>query len=130
MEKHRDVVLDLLARATIVATSRITYVECRAALSRARRDKRLQARNESTAVRNLDDRWLELQVVELDQILTKAAGGLTRLHPLRAADAIHLASADVLVEESRDEVLFACWDRRLWEAAESSGFVVSPATSP
>lgn len=82
------------------------------------------------AVRNLDDRWLQLQVVELDEILTKAAGELTRLHPLRAADAIHLASADVIAEESRDEVLFACWDRRLWEAAESSGFVVSPITSP
>lgn len=120
----------MLAGATIVATSRITYVECRAALSRARRDRRLQARSESTAVRNLDDRWLELQVVELDEILTKAAGEFTRLHPLRAADAIHLASADVIVEESRDEVLFACWDRRLWEAAESSGFVVSPTTSP
>lgn len=68
--------------------------------------------------------------MELDEILTKAAGELTRLHPLRAADAIHLASADVIVEESRDEVLFASWDRRLWEAAESSGFVVSPANSP
>ncbi len=82
------------------------------------------------AVRSLDHRWLQLQVVELDETLTKAAGELTRLHSLRAADAIHLASADVVAEESRDEVHFSCWDRRLWEAAESSGFVVSPATSP
>ncbi|MDQ3784711.1 MAG: type II toxin-antitoxin system VapC family toxin [Actinomycetota bacterium] len=125
LEEQRDDVLDLLAEATIVATSRITYVECRAALSRARREGRLQPKGESMAVRNLDDQWLQLQVVELDEILTKAAGELTRLHPLRAADAIHLASADVIAEGSRDEVLFACWDRRLWEAAESSGFVVS-----
>jgi uncharacterized protein len=82
------------------------------------------------AVRSLDDRWLQLQVVELDETLTKAAGELTRLHSLRAADAIHLASADVIAEESREEVLFACWERRLWEAAETSGFVVSPTTSP
>lgn len=68
--------------------------------------------------------------MELDEILTKAAGEFTRLHPLRAADAMHLASADVIVEESLDEILFACWDRRLWEAAASSGFVVSPANSP
>jgi predicted nucleic acid-binding protein len=101
-------------------------VECRAALSRARREGRLQARGETIAARNLDDRWLQLQVVELDEAVTKQAGELTRAHPLRALDAIHLASADVLVEESREEVTFACWDRRLWEAAEASGFGVAP----
>ena len=113
-----------------MTTSRITYVECRAALSRAKRERRLQARGESMAVRNLDDRWLQLQVVELDEALTKNAGELTRAHPLRASDAIHLASADVMVEESRGEIVFACWDRRLWAAAEYSGFEVAPARSP
>lgn len=105
-------------------------MECRAALSRAKREGRLQARGESLAARNLDDRWVQLQVVELDEALTKNAGGLTRAHPLRALDAIHLASADVIAEESRDEVTFACWDRRLWEAAEDSGFSVAPSRSP
>lgn len=129
-EDQSDIVLDLLAVATIVGTSRITYVECRAALSRAMREERLSASDGSAAARNLDDRWGQLQVVELDEILTRTAGELTRSHPLRAADAIHLASADLLVEETRDDVLFASWDRRLWVAALSSGFVVSPTTSP
>ncbi len=123
-------VLDLLADAAVIATSRITYVECRAALSRARREGRLQARGESMAVRNLDERWLQLQIVELDEMLTREAGELTRAHPLRAADAVHLASADVIVEESREEVVFACWDRRLWEAAETSGFRLAPTNIP
>ncbi len=123
-------VLDLLAETAITATSRITYVECRAALSRARREGRLQARGESMAVRNLDERWLLLQIVELGEMLTREAGELTRAHPLRAADAVHLASADVIVEESREEVVFACWDRRLWEAAEGSGFKLAPTNIP
>lgn len=122
--------LELLAAATILATSRITYVECRDALSRARREGRLLKKDESMAVRSLDERWPHLQIVEVDESLTRSAGELTRLYPLRAADAIHLASADVIAQESRHEVLFACWDRRLWDAARSSGFVVAPATSP
>ncbi len=129
-EDGRDYLLDLLGTASIVATSRISYVECRAALSRAKREGRLQARGESVATRNLDDRWLQLQVVELDEELTRNAGELTRRHPLRASDAIHLASADVIAEESREEVTFACWDRRLWQAATESGFGVAPARSP
>ncbi len=91
---------------------------------------RLQARGESLATRNLDDRWLQLQIVEFDDELTRNAGELARAHALRALDAIHLASAGVIVEESLPEVTFACWDRRLWEAAESSGFRVAPETSP
>jgi predicted nucleic acid-binding protein len=82
------------------------------------------------AVRNLDDRWLQLAIVELDETLTRNAGELARAHALRALDAIHLASADVIVEESRQEVTFACWDWRLWEAAESSRFRVAPQGSP
>jgi predicted nucleic acid-binding protein len=122
--------VDLLTRSTVVATSRVTYVECRAALSRARREGRLQARGESAAARNLDARWGELQVVELDEALTRNAGELTRARPLRALDAIHLASAEVIAEEARDEVTFVCWDRRLWEAAEDSGFGIAPSRSP
>ena len=129
-EEGRESVLELLTRATGIATSRITYVECRAALSRAKREGRLQARGESLAIRNLDDRWPQLQVVELDELLTKNAGELTRAHALRALDAIHLASADAIVVEAREEVTLACWDRRLWEAAEDSGFSLAPSLSP
>lgn len=82
------------------------------------------------AVRNLDDRWVQLQVVELDEAVTRNAGELTRSNPLRASDAIHLASADVIAEESRFEVTFASWDRKLWEAAEFSGFEAVPERGP
>lgn len=123
-------VLDLLAAESAVATSRIAYVECRAALSRARREGRLQARGESMVVRNFNERWFQLQIVELDEALTRAAGELTRAHPLRAADAIHLASADLIADGSRGETVFACWDRRLWEAAETSGFDLAPRKRP
>lgn len=78
------------------------------------------------AVRSLDARWNKLQVVEIEEGLTHRAGKLTSDHSLRAADAIHLASAEVLVEELNREVVFACWDVRLWEAARTLGFGLAP----
>ncbi len=50
------------------------------------------------------------------------AGGLT---PFRASDAVHLASA-ARFAEAAGEVRFACWDRRLWEAAGVLCFIRVP----
>ncbi|HVT17946.1 MAG TPA: hypothetical protein VHQ90_17430 [Thermoanaerobaculia bacterium] len=49
--------------------------------------------------------------------------GLCRRHPLRGADAVHLASALLLREEGLD-VLFACSDRHLLEAAAAEGLAI------
>ena len=81
-------------------------------------------------MQNLNEHWPQLQVVELDEALTRRSGDLTREHPLRASDAIHLASAEVIADEVPGNVVFACWDRRLWEAAGFAGFVVSPVSRP
>jgi predicted nucleic acid-binding protein len=126
-EKDRDVALGLLNRATWVATSRIAYVECRAALSRAKREGRLDARGERLAAQLLDQSWRGIVVVEVDEVLTRRAADLTRRHPLRAADAIHLASAELMAENEPGEIVFACWDRSLWESAAALGFAVAPA---
>jgi predicted nucleic acid-binding protein len=117
----------LLERATWVATSRIAYVECRTALSRAKREGRLQARGERLATQQLDQSWRGIVVVEVDEVLTRRAADLTRDHPLRAADAIHLASAELVADGVREDLRFACWDRRLGESAAALGFTVAPA---
>lgn len=119
-----------MSDSTLTATSRISYVECRAAFARARRDQRLTERVESMAVRNLDERWPDLHVIELDEALGKRAGELTQRHALRAADAIHLASAETIAEGVPSDTRFACWDGRLWEAAAALGFEILPHTAP
>ncbi|MGI8425092.1 MAG: type II toxin-antitoxin system VapC family toxin, partial [Actinomycetota bacterium] len=109
-EAGRSLLLENIASADSLTSSRIAYVECRAAISRAERDSRLNSKEAAGAVENLNHRWPELQAVELDGHLTKQAGDLTRTQRLRAGDAIHLASAAVLVEKDTSEVTFACWD--------------------
>jgi len=65
--------------------------------------------------------------VECDRSLVRVAGELTGAFALKASDAIHLASAQAFVQGS-EPVVFGCWDRRLWAAAQELGFEVVPAS--
>lgn len=130
IEEGRDEVIAMVDEAVSTASSRLAYVECRAALSRAQREGRLTRPDEGRAARILGETWPQMQVVELDDVLARRAADLTRELPLRASDAIHLASAEVIAADAREDVVFACWDRRLWDAAGTIGFVVLPLSQP
>lgn len=63
--------------------------------------------------------------VRVDDALVCAAGDLADRHRLRAADAIHLASAVRIAEA---DTAFITFDVRLREAAAAEGFLVLPET--
>lgn len=67
--------------------------------------------------------WPGLHVIELQDVVTAGAATLVGTHPLRAADALHLASA--LVLRSPDLVV-AAWDEHLAAAARAEGLRVLP----
>jgi uncharacterized protein len=109
-----------------VVTSRIAYVETRAAFARARRDKRLSRTEEERSIQALDGQWANLVVVELDEEVMHRAAAIVSALALRASDGIHLASAELVAETEAGPTQFACWDRRLWEAASGRGFTCIP----
>ncbi len=76
-----------------------------------------------------DEAWQRMAVVELDERIAAAAVAIARDHPLRASDAIHLASA-LAVADPTAGVTFACFDRRLWEAAGALGLDRMPPSPP
>lgn len=123
-EDGSDSVGSLVGTASFVATSRISYVETVAAFARAGREGRFTPSQEKQAGRNLDRHWRGIAIVEVDDPLTREAARLCRQLTLRAADAIHLASAAVLAND--EEIVFACWDRRLAESAAQIGFSILP----
>lgn len=129
-EEGTSVVLESIASATTSSSTRIAYVECRAAISRAEREGRLDTRQAAQTVEDFDRSWPDLQVVEFTADIAKQAGDLTRAHRLRAGDAIHLASAAVLGEEDPGQITFGCWDARLWVAAKDLGYPMIPAAIP
>jgi predicted nucleic acid-binding protein len=104
-------------------TSRIADVEVRAVLAAAERIGRIDAAPASLARERWDELWPGLGKIEVTPQIADAAGALADRRPLRAADAVHLASA-LLVREV--DVLFAAWDRRLADAARAEGLLVLP----
>ncbi len=126
-EAGSDRVVREIEAATVAGISRIGLVESVAAFARARREGRLTPQGERRAVRALEDQWIRMAIVELDDQLSRTAGRLASEHSLRASDAIHLASAQVVAVGETASTAFACWDVRLAEAARRLGFrVVSP----
>jgi uncharacterized protein len=126
-EPGSDEVEDLVAHASATVTSRLSYLETRAAVARARREGRLTAAAARRVVADLEAVWQDLVAVEVDEHLAQRAAALVDGHPLRAGDALQLASAIVAAGQGA-EVVFACWDARLWAVARDLGFRVVPAS--
>ena len=124
-----DDVVAAVDGADVRATSRLSYVECGAAFARADREGRVPKGEAARFARTFEQAWQDLAVVELDAQISGHAVGLARAHPRRAADAIHLASA-LAIAPSVGAVAFACFDRRLWEAARTLGLDRIPASPP
>ncbi len=72
----------------------------------------------------LETAWSE--VIQYDAVRARARR-LLETHPLRAADALHLAAALVAFEERTADVEFVTFDSRLAAAAEQEGFLVLSA---
>jgi uncharacterized protein len=109
-----------------VVVSRLAWPEAVAALAAAQRGRRLTDEDHRTAIGALRlcfDRCTTISVA--DRLVDHAADLAADLH-LRAADAIHLATALAVMEA---DSLFVTWDRRLRLAAIQAGLVSAPAQS-
>jgi uncharacterized protein len=119
---------DLLAEDSRVATWWLTKVECASALSRIVRDGALAEDELSdclSGLESLTNTWVEVQPISQ---VRSIALRLLRVHPLRAADAMQLASAIAVAAEDRRSISFVCYDDRLLRAADREGFPVLGAT--
>jgi uncharacterized protein len=65
-------------------------------------------------------------VVSVADSLVELAADLAAGYDLRAADAIHLATALAVMEA---DSVFVTWDKRLWLAAVQAGLVAAPAAN-
>lgn len=105
----------------------LSTVECWSALARLEREGRLRPEEVVAAGRRLGDLVSEGVEVPLTEEVRGRAVELLRRHPLRAADALHLASALLWAGDTPDGHEFVTFDRRLASAARAEGFVVLTA---
>ena len=101
-----------------------TPVECESAIQRRIREGSLsieQARVARERLEDLSGSWQEVSEVTAVRTLARR---LLRTHPLRAADALQLASALALHQAGLHHLGFASADARLATAAEAEGLQI------
>jgi len=73
---------------------------------------------------------MRFRIQPIDDRVNASVVIFTEKNPLRAADAIQLASWSVLQTALDEQIAFVCLDHRLREAAVREGGVVEPAILP
>ncbi len=123
-EPGTDMVKRLVAEASSVATSLVSYVETRSALARGQRAGRLNAPEHARAVAGFETDWRRYTTIDVAPQLVQLAGDLAAKHYLRGLDAIHLASALTLRDSLGEPVAFSAGDERLMAAAAAEGLTI------
>lgn len=119
----------------LVITSRISMVEVYSALSRRQRESGLSIEDYVQLATDFTSTCLaEYQLVEFTDIVVEKARALFSQHPLRAYDAVQLASAlltqETLLDAGLPSLIFLAADARLLSAAQAEGLTTDmPKTS-
>jgi predicted nucleic acid-binding protein len=113
----------------LLFTSRLTMVEARSVLARRKREASITAQDHTDALAAFaEDCLTHYRFIEFDLAIVDLAGELLERHPLRAYDAVQLASALRIgrVLETADLMLpiFLSADDRLLTAAQAEGLPV------
>ena len=123
-EPRRQMVLRVLEADEHIVVWWGTSIEYVAAISRRERDGSLTT-NEVAAhlsrLNALSQVWYEVQP---SRRIKTVAQRLLRVHPLRAADSLQLASALIASEDDPTSLGFVCFDARLNQAASREGFTI------
>ena len=106
-----------------VVTVRLAYAEARAALAQAARLGRITSGHHDRSASALDNLLDQVELVEVDDALVRAAGALAQQHSLRAYDAVHLAAA-LTVSDPR--LVLVAGDLALLGAATAEGVATAP----
>ncbi len=126
-EKRSEAMKGLMKDDEDIVVWWTTRIECLSALSRRQREGVLPSGDEAkarTVLSALAATWSEVQPTETVRL---RAERLLSIHPLRAADALQLASALIWAQEAPRGLDFVCLDQTLREGALKEGFSVLPS---
>ena len=125
-EDYTDDVIGLWKESTSIITSNITYAESMASINRKKTEAGANKNIIKKIIKSFNADWDSFIKVNVNDDLNSIIARLTRDHPLRGFDAIHLASAMIMSENIHDNYLFACFDKKLLGAAKKEGLKIFP----
>ncbi|MCP9917766.1 type II toxin-antitoxin system VapC family toxin [Cyanobium sp. ATX 6F1] len=116
-EPGSDQMLQASMEAEAIAVCRITWAEVMAGMARRQREVPGDAVMLEQAREQLIQSWPLCTIVEVSQSLVETAGRFADVFALRGYDSVQLAAAHELQINSEQPLTFACFDRRLKQAA-------------
>ncbi len=113
-----------LLTSGMAATSRLSEVEISSGIVRRAREGAFATTHRDRALAALQRDLPALAIVEIIPEITSDARALLLRHPLRAGDAIQLASCLYLRRHLGESIPFVAFDLRLLDAARAEGVTV------
>lgn len=129
-EAGRDVVNSLIEEASLIAVSRLAYVEVFSALMRRRpafiaNDAEFLAR-----IEEFRDDWRAFTVFDMNEDALGEVDRIIETYRLRGADSIHLSTALRIRKVLSPDLVFVASDRELLAAAREERFsIINPQES-
>lgn len=121
-EPESEAVLNARRAADTVAVCLVTWAEAHAAFASRARRRPEDAGAIDDARQLLARDWPEYLVLGVTQSLVEQAGIFAEEFALRGYDSVQLAAVYTLRNTTDEPCRFACFDRRLEEAAQALGF--------
>jgi predicted nucleic acid-binding protein len=121
-ERGSTEALEVWEAAGTAVSSVLMYPEARAALKKARRERRLTDAQLRLAVTAFGALWQQVDRVVVSASLATRAGVLAHEYDLRGYDSVHLASAEMVAEP---RLVFVAADADLCAAAQRLGLAVA-----
>jgi predicted nucleic acid-binding protein len=117
-----------LDRTPTVFTSNMTVVEATCAFARRRREGTLSPQDHAQVLTAFDyDITYRYNIVDVDPMVVEIARQLANRHPLRAYDAVQLATAWLanreLIQAGQSPLTFICADDHLIAIAQAEGLL-------
>jgi hypothetical protein len=97
-----------------------------ATFARKRREQPASTTLLDSAQETFRSDWQTLHRISVDDIVNQWVDRLLPKYSLRGADAVHFGSALRLRDIVQTDVVFACADRELVEAASAEGLAIVP----
>ena len=125
-EPYSEEVISRWQEATDIATSSVAYAEAMSSFYRKKRETAFEDALMEQIVHNLRTDWSSFIRIQVNDELNDYIDKAIEAHPLRGFDAIHLASAMIMHERFENRLLFACFDHKLTQAAQTEGIQTFP----